>query len=486
MEIRRNALIAIVGAGTMGAGIAQVAAAAGHSVVILDTSADALARGQETVAKSLAGAVKRGKIDAAEASAIEARMQWTTDRTAAAPAALVIEAIIERLDAKVALFRELESIVAADTILASNTSSLSIGAIAATLDRPERFIGLHYFNPVPAMPLVETISASTSSATVAEAATSLMRAWGKTPVAVRDVPGFIVNRVARPYYAEGFAALGDDVPPRTIDTALTEAGGFRMGPLELADMIGHDVNYAVACSVYEAYDRQTRFRPQESQRALFDAGHLGRKSGRGVYDYGSPLPPPPHLEAYAPPAWIAASKPGLIAPLVDAARSANIPVRQDAALPRETLSVDGVILALGDGRRLAHRPGVDGLLDFTRDFDTAKTLAITAANAGAAAPVAGFLQAIGRNVLALPDRPGQLVLRTLAQLANAAADAVIDDVASAQGIDDALRFGANHPEGPLAWARRVGLGRVGAILDNLAADSGDDSYRPSSFFAHDD
>jgi len=485
MEILSNALIAVVGAGTMGAGIAQVAATAGHPVVVLDTSTDALARGRDIVAKSLASSVKRGKVDAEEAEAIQARIQWTTDRAEAASAALVIEAIVELLDAKVALFTELETIVGPGAILASNTSSLSIREIAAALDRPERFIGLHYFNPVPSMPLVETISAITSSAAVVDAATRLMRAWGKKPVAVRDVPGFIVNRVARPYYAEGFAALGDSVPARTIDTVLTEAGGFRMGPLELADMIGHDVNYAVACSVYDAYGRRTRFRPQETQRALFDAGHLGRKSGRGVYYYGLPLPRPPYMAAYDPPASIAASDAGLIAPLVDAARAANIPVRQDITLPRETLSVDGVILALGDGQQLAHRAGVDVLLDFARDFYTAKTLAIVAANDSAAAAAAGFLQAIGRKVLTLPDRSGQLVLRTLAQLANAAADAVVDDVASAQAVNDALRFGANHPEGPLAWAQRVGRGRVGAILQNLAVDSGDDSYLPSSFFAHD-
>ena len=482
MEIRSNALVAVVGAGTMGAGIAQVAAAAGHPVLVLDTNEDALEKGRAIVAKSLAGLVKRGRVEPAVAEDITTRIRWSTDMSSAANAALVVEAIVEHLDIKISLFRQIEAAVSDEAVLASNTSSLSIGEIASALGRPERFIGLHFFNPVPAMRLVEVVSGPSTAQAVAGAAAELMVAWGKKPVAVRDVPGFIVNRVARPYYGEGFAALGEGVPAGIIDAALSEAGGFRMGPLALADLIGHDVNYAVACSVYEAYDRKTRFRPQDAQKHLFEADQLGRKSCRGVYDYEAPLPPVDYAPDAPAPALISMSEPGLLAPLVLAAREAGLPVSLDPSLPPETLAIAEVVLGLGDGRLLAHRPGVDVLLDHARDFASAGTLVFSAKNSNDVARVAGFLQAIGRKALVIEDRPGQLVLRTLAQLANAAADAVIDDVASAEAIDDALLHGANHPQGPLAWADQFGVGRVGAVLANLASESGDGMYRPSTFF----
>ncbi|HET8613136.1 MAG TPA: 3-hydroxyacyl-CoA dehydrogenase NAD-binding domain-containing protein [Sphingomonas sp.] len=482
MEIRSEALIAVVGAGTMGAGIAQVAAAARHKVVVIDAAEDALKRGRATVAKGLEGLIRRGKLDAACKAAAESRIDWTTDLARAAPAALAIEAIIETIEAKRTLFASLSALLGPEAILASNTSSLSITALAEGLPGPERFLGLHFFNPVPVMKLVEVVAHPTTDPVVKEAAAALMRRWGKHPVAVRDVPGFIVNRVARPYYAEGFAALGEGMDPAAVDHALTAGGGFRMGPLALADLIGQDVNYAVACSVFDAYEGQTRFRPQESQRALAESGRLGRKTGAGVYDYSADLLAPSFAKDGPRPRTVAVGDPGLLAPLVEAARAAGLTI-QPTDLPPATFRADGVLLALGDGRPLAERQSVDVLIDHTRDFASAETLLFTPRAPLSAAVAAGFARAIGRKALLLPDRPGQLVLRTLAQLANAAADAVTDEVASAGAIDEAMRYGANHPEGPLAWSNRVGHATVRIALEHIAEAIGDPIYRPSSLFA---
>lgn len=486
MEIRSNALVAVIGGGTMGIGIAQVASMAGHPVVIVDRSPRSLDAGRAAVSRSLAGLVKRGMLDQMASEAIQCRIVWTTNIEKAAPAALAIEAIVERMDAKTDLFNKLEAVVGETAIIASNTSSLSIAKLAHSLRRRDRFLGLHFFNPVPAMQLVEVVPASATSLVVLAACGELMERWGKRPVVVRDVPGFIVNRVARPYYAEGFAAFGEGIPASTIDTLLTKSGGFRMGPLALADLIGNDVNHSVACSVYEAYGRATRFRPQDAQRQLVERNHYGRKSGKGVYDHSAPPAEPDFIAPCNPPSIISISEPGLLLPLVAAAHESGILVAVDPTIPAEAILVRGSIMALGDGRRLAKRAGVDVILDHARSFEHADVVAITSNNESAISSAAGFFTAIGRKVLRVSDRPGQLTLRTLAQLANAAADAVTDGIAASQGIDDALVYGANHPEGPLAWARRVGHKRVGSALNALAKESGDAMYRPSLYFARTD
>lgn len=480
MTIGTESIIAVVGAGTMGAGIAQVAAQAGHKVRVIDTQDAALDRGRQTVAKSLASLVKRGTIDEVGAAAIADRIDWSTDMASAAPAALAIEAIVERMDVKTGLFRSLAEHVGPDAILASNTSSLSIEAMADGVPGAERFAGLHFFNPVPAMKLVELIASSRTDIAVVDSLEALMRAWKKLPVRVRDVPGFIVNRVARPYYAEGFAALGEGVEPALIDHALESAGGFRMGPLTLADLIGHDINYTVACQVFDGYGSKARFRPQPSQQALHDAGQFGRKSGKGVYDYGADLPAPGFVTPGPAPRSIeAANDAGGIAPLVTLAEAAGLPIVRTTDLAPGVLRIDGKLLALGDGRCLSDRSDVDILLDAARDFATTPTLIVTARDAEALSVAAGFAQSIAKRLLALPDRPGQLVLRTLAQLANAGFDALDDHVADAAGIDTAMRFGANHPQGPIDWARGFGRERLATVLSHIEAATGDPIYLPA-------
>lgn len=465
----------------MGAGIAQVAARAGHRVVVVDAADAALARGSAVVGKALTMAVERGVISQGDAEAAASRINWSSAIEDIAGAALVIEAIVEQLGAKIGLLRSLAAIVSPEAVLASNTSSLSIDAIAAEVPAPGRVIGLHFFNPVPAMKLVEVVPGSRTEPVVRDDMIALMSTWGKRPVAVRDVPGFIVNRVARPYYAEAFAALEEGIAPETIDHALTSCGGFRMGALALSDLIGQDVNCAVARSIHHAYAGRTRFRPQPAQAALVEAGRLGRKTGGGVFDYAGDSRRPCFAPPGPAPRSIKVSAQGGTS--VKLFREAGLVCREDADLPYGFVSVDGTLLAMTDGRPLSARDDVDVLADVARDFAVANMIVLTARDDAAAAAIAGLVQATGRSALFIPDRPGMIVLRTLAQLANAAADAVADEVAPVAAIDEAMVYGANHPEGPLHWAERAGRTRVATALANIADTTGDEQYRPAELLA---
>ncbi len=483
MSITQDSDIAIVGAGAMGSGIAQIAAQTGHRVTVIDASTSALDRSRGNITAALARLEERGRITPRAKAQTMARLHFTADLAAAAPAALVIEAIIEQAEAKIALFQALEGIVAPGACLASNTSSLSINELAKGLHHKYRFAGLHFFNPVPVMKLVEVVSAATTDQALVGDLAALMQRWGKIAVVLRDVPGFIVNRVARPYYAEGFAALAEGIPAVTIDHLMESAGGFRLGPLALADMIGHDINCTAAVSIHAAYGGQTRFRPQPAQQALVDAGLLGRKSGRGVHDYGAALPAPRFIEAGRPfETMLTAPDAGVLAPLVDRVRAGGLRIAVDRDLPTGQLVYGGVRIACGDGRLLAERPDVDVLLDHARDVGAATCLGVTARYDNAAERAAALLDAAGKKALRLPDRAGGLVLRTLAQLATAAADTLADGVADASAIDDAMRHGANHPEGPLTWAARFDNARLAGAMDAIAAATGDALYTAAPLF----
>ncbi|RYY21008.1 MAG: 3-hydroxybutyryl-CoA dehydrogenase [Cytophagaceae bacterium] len=285
--------IGIIGSGAMGAGIAQVVATAGHPVRLLDQNTDALAKATASIAANLRKLAEKGKLTPEAAAAAGARLHPTTLMADFADCGLVIEAIVEDLAVKQQVFKEVEAVVPADCLLASNTSSLSITAIAAACQRPERFVGIHFFNPAPLMQLVEIIPAVQTRAGLAEEVQALVASWGKRPVLAQDTPGFIVNRVARPFYGESIRILEEGIADvATIDWALTVLGGFRMGPFALMDFIGHDVNYRVTESVFTAFFYDPRYRPSFTQKRLLEAGYLGRKTGRGFYDYATGAPQP--------------------------------------------------------------------------------------------------------------------------------------------------------------------------------------------------
>lgn len=280
-----NALVGVIGAGAMGSGIAQIAAQAGHNVVLYDLSEDSLKLSDSKLQKVMNRLVEKEKFTAEEASDIQSRIKRTTDLQDVKDCALIVEAIVENIDVKIKVFCDIEEIVSENAILASNTSSLSITSIAKSCKNPERVVGLHFFNPAPLMPLVEIIPALQTNEEIPGVLNELMLKWKKAPVLAKDTPGFIVNRVARPFYSEALRILDEGLADvGTIDEAMREKG-FRMGPFELMDLIGHDVNYAVTASVFKSFYYDPRFKPSITQLKLVEADWLGRKSGRGFYKY---------------------------------------------------------------------------------------------------------------------------------------------------------------------------------------------------------
>ncbi|WP_425077704.1 3-hydroxyacyl-CoA dehydrogenase NAD-binding domain-containing protein [Psychroserpens sp. S379A] len=278
--------IGIIGSGTMGSGIAQVAATSGCQVKLYDTNQLALDKAKASLEKILNRLIEKGRIDDAEKMRIQGNISYVDSLKDLEDSNLIIEAIIENLEIKKKVFSELESYVSQDCIIASNTSSLSIASIAASLEKPERCIGIHFFNPAPLMKLVEVIPAIQTSKAVLETAVQTISNWKKVVAVAKDTPGFIVNRVARPFYGEALRIYEEGIADFvTIDTAMKTVGGFRMGPFELMDFIGNDVNYTVTETVFTAFYFDPRYKPAFTQKRFAEAGYLGRKSGKGYYDY---------------------------------------------------------------------------------------------------------------------------------------------------------------------------------------------------------
>jgi 3-hydroxybutyryl-CoA dehydrogenase len=496
--LKSSTIVGIVGAGAMGAGIAQVAALAGHRVALFDLDATTVAKAIAGIAANLARLVGKGRLDAAAAAQARDRLIATDQLAGMRDAGLVIEAVAERLEVKRKIFAELEEHVADACILATNTSSISVTAIGATLKIPLRLVGMHFFNPAPVMELVEVVSGLATSEKVAKAVYETAAAWGKTPVYARSTPGFIVNRVARPFYAEGLRLLSEQAADvASIDEVMREAGGFRMGPLELMDLIGHDVNFAVTESVFRAYFNDPRFTPSLIQQELVNAGFLGRKSGRGFYEYGPDATrqrarTAPPMDA--PREVILFPQSGVIKQFQKRLLNAGLVTKTMPETDRSDgviTQIDDAVLRLTDGRtatQCAHQMQHDNvvLVDLALDFAGGSTVALARARQcsdQAYAAVVGAVQASGYSVVPVADVAGMIVMRTVAMLVNEAADAVNQGVCTAADLDLAMEKGVNYPIGPLKWADEAGLTLFNTVLKNLCAHYSEDRYRVSPLLA---
>ena len=481
-----------MGAGAMGAGIAQVAALAGHPVWVFDTRAGAAAEAVHGIQAVAGKLLAKGRVTQAQVVALQERLLPAETPQDLARCGLIVEAIVENLEAKQGLFRSLETIVPDDCILASNTSSISVTAIAAALEDPERLAGLHFFNPAPLMPLVEVISGATTSPAIAQVLYATALAWGKTPVFARSTPGFIVNRVARPFYAEALRTLNERAADcATVDAIMRESGGFRMGPFELMDLIGHDVNYAVTRSVFDAFYGDARFTPSLLQRELVDAGFLGRKAGRGFYQYADTAPAPAPLTCAAQPAPAVIRLFGndsLVNALAKRLTGAGVSFESMAEVADGRLAeCDSSILCRTDGRTATARAVAENLrnlvlVDLALNPASATRLAISAADGAeprALFAITGLLQAAGYQVSSVDDIAGMIVFRTVVMLANEAADAVLQGVCTPADCDLAMQKGVNYPLGPLAWADRLGARTVVQALEHMLAATGEARYRVS-------
>lgn len=517
--------IGVVGAGTMGAGIAQVALQAGLTVFLFDPAPGALQLAQGRIEGGLARLVAKRRLTPEERAVALARLTLATELKEIATADLIIEAVPEQLPLKRDLFQQLDALCPPRTVLATNTSALPVTELAAATGRPDRFIGLHFFNPVPLMALVEVVQGARTSPETIALAEEFARRVGKNPVRAKDTPGFIVNRVARPFPGEALRLVGEGVAtPVQVDRIARLAAGFRMGPFELMDLVGMDVNYAVNRSVWEQFFGEPRFRPHPLQAQMVQAGLLGRKTGRGWYRYeeeqivdgpappqyaGSPAPRPAGLERV----WVqgaalmAGSLPlpdptGRIAwleavggagyYLVDQSSEAQVVILTD---PHDLTAADGWTgvgpgaLVLWDGSAcddsllaphlpLAQSVSFAGLP--TLGERSLVELGLTVATKPATAErAAQFLHSLGRETEVVQSSPGLVALRLIACLANEAAWALQEGVADAASIDTAMQQGVNYPHGPLAWADRLGPARILATLEALQRFTGDDRYRPA-------
>lgn len=489
MALDQSTIVAVIGAGAMGAGIAEVVARARHHVLLFDTVSGVAEKARTGIADRFRRAILKDTMTEQEAAGIITRIEPIASLSSLARAGLVIEAIVEAVEPKHTLFRTLEGIVADDAVIATNTSSLSVTQLGAVLAKPERFLGLHFFNPAPVMALVEVIRGVLTPQALADEASALMRAWGKEPVQCRSTPGFIVNRIARPYYGEAVRLLEEGVATSaTIDALMTEAGGFRIGPFALMDLVGLDVNLAANEGVWRGLGHDPRYAPTVIQREMAASGRLGRKTGSGYFDYaaGASKPTPATASPAPRPSTVALrGAAGLVGPLIVRAKGAGFAIAEQAGPP--ALLIDGHAVALTDGRPAALRFAADlgrpaVLFDYARDFGTTTRIALAPApqsEPAALQAATGFFQALGIQVSMVGDSPGLVVLRTLVMTANEGIAALEAGVCQAADVDLAMEKGTSWPEGPLAWARRAGLDVVLSVLENIAATTGSDRYRPA-------
>jgi len=487
MHPREITRMAVVGAGVMGAGIAQLAAQAGVTVQLFDSRDGAAQAARQAILATLASLAAKGRLSAQQVEEAGRHLKVAATLTELADAELVVEAIVEQLEAKRALFADLEAVVADDCLLATNTSSLSVTEIAAKCRVPGRVGGMHFFNPVPLMKIVEVIDGLQSAAWVGQTLLALGRRLGHSAVHAQDTPGFIVNHGGRGYGTEAMRVLVESVTdPLTLDRILREQAGFRMGPCELFDLTGLDVSHPVTESIYQQYYQEPRYRPTLITRQRLAAGLLGRKTGQGFYRYLEgvqqvPAEPPAPCVAL-PPVWVSASRASGREAVLALLERLGATVEQGARPSAEALCLvlplgqDATCAALAEGLDPVRCVALDTLLPLDRRR-VLMTTPVTAAGWRDAAHA--LLASDGTPVSVIRDSAGFVAQRVLAQVINIACDMAQQGVASATDIDNAIRLGLGYPMGPLTWGDALGAGQVLQILDQIHRYYRDPRYRPS-------
>ncbi|OAD17675.1 3-hydroxyacyl-CoA dehydrogenase [Achromobacter insolitus] len=482
--------IGVVGAGAMGRGIAQIAAQAGLRVRLYDTSADAVAAARESLQQTWEKLAQKGKMSAADAQAALERVESATALTDMSNCQLVVEAIVERLDVKRDLFAALEGVVAEDCILASNTSSLSITAIAAACKRPQRVAGYHFFNPVALMKVVEVIDGLRSAPEVGDALAELARRMGHTPVRAKDMPGFIVNHAGRGMNTEGLRVAQEAVATfAQVDAVMREQAGFRMGPFELLDLTALDVSHPVMESIYRQFFDEPRFRPSPITTVRLAGGLIGRKAGEGFYVYADgqkqvPAEPPVPALPEKLKVWVSPKH------AEGYARAAALVEKLGATLVTGSApDADALILVTPFGEDVSTTVSAQGLnaartvgLDTLYAFDTAKRRTIMVSPATEAKwrdAAHALLAADGVPVTVIEDSPGFIAQRIVATIVNIASDIAQQQIATPKDIDLAVTLGLGYPVGPLALGDKLGADRILEILKSMQRVTGDPRYRPS-------
>jgi 3-hydroxybutyryl-CoA dehydrogenase len=504
-------VIGVLGAGTMGAGIAQLAARSGAQTLLYDPIAEALEKGRERALEGLRREAAKGRLDAAQAQAAGERLSTVAELEELADCELVIEAVPERLELKHQIYGRLSEILSERCVLASNTSSLPITAIAAGASHPDRVVGMHFFNPAPVMALVEVIAGVQSGPAALATARATGRAMGKTVIDATDGPGFLVNRCNRPFGLEALRLLSERIAPlETIDRICRLEGGFRMGPFELMDLVGVDTGFEVALSFYELSFGEPRWRPSPISARYVAAGLHGRKSGRGYYDYSALAdggsyrePDPAPLEASSDGEGVLViSGSGVLADeLRAAARAAGYEVRgphqpSGGILPSLIIECDppqaaGEAADRGGARMILCAEGSLSALDPSGSavgfhvlppFAEAGLVELTRSESSsplAAERAERLLRTLGKHVAWVGDAPGLVLGRIVCQLINECAFALGEGVGAAADIDTGMLLGLSHPRGPLRWADQIGLDHVLGVLEALCGEYREERYRPA-------
>jgi len=486
LDVSRSDLsLAVIGTGVMGRGIAQVAAQAGIRVLLFDSRTGAAREAKDSVAAQWQRMQEKGRLGADEHRRALASLAVVDSLSALASCPVVIEAVVEDLAAKRELFAALEAIVAADCLIASNTSSLSITAIAAACKRPERVAGFHFFNPVPLMKVVEVVDGLLTASWVGEALAALALRFGHKPVRARDTPGFIVNHAGRGYGTEALRILGEGIAEfHEVDRILRDAAGFRLGPFELLDLTGLDVSHPVMESIFRQYYDEPRYRPSPITGQRVNAGLLGRKSGRGFYSHAGgkqeDIPEPEAPNARPESVWVSPLELGgklveLLRPLGAHLDRGARPAASSLCLVAP-LGYDATTAAIDEELDPARTVAVDCLFP-TDKRRTLMTTPLTTPEMRAAAH--GLLAADGVPVTVIRDSPGFVAQRVIAQVVNIACDIAQQRIASPADIDAAVTLGLGYPRGPLAWGDAIGPDRILKVLERLLEFYGDPRYRAS-------